>query len=70
MEAFVIRISTSNNQGCWICNGHGDPARTLRIDSATLFPTKELAERRKNRMEKMYPNREYFVEPVLIGAVV
>lgn len=67
-KLFVIKITTSNGQDCYLVNGnHGDPARSHNVDNAAVFPTELDAVKRALRLGRMYPNREFTVSSIVVS---
>lgn len=66
MEKYVIKITTSNNTPCYLSNMDGDPGRTrtISLNFAKLFDHEKVAESNRDRLLKLYPNREFIVQPV------
>lgn len=64
MEKYVIKITTSNNTPCYYSNMQGDTGRTISLNFAKLFDHEKVAESNRDRLSKLYPNREFIVQPV------
>jgi len=59
---YLIRVQA--NHDCWIADGSSDPSRTTIKKHAKVFSKKHIAEKRKVKLEREYPNRAFSVEPV------
>lgn len=69
MEKYVIKITTSNNTPCYYSNMEGDPSRTrtISLNFAKLFDHEKVAESNRDRLLKLYPNREFIVRSVEVN---
>jgi hypothetical protein len=57
---YLIQVESKNF--CWIADIEGDPGRTLIRSNAKVFPNKNTAQLKLNKLRNDYPNRRFFLE--------
>jgi len=64
-QLYVIKIQTSNKEGCWLKNGNeGDPPRTLKIENATVFANEVECAKKMVVLKKRFPGRTFILDTI------